>query len=53
MTVSYPSGLDLDDPFDFDRSPKRQCRHANGRAGMLAFVAENADDEVRRAVRNG
>src|SRR2546425_8723441 len=44
---------DLEDEFEFDRHVQGQLGRAEGQAGMAPRVAENLDEEIRRAVDDG
>src|SRR6267378_4704865 len=46
----WGSAADLDDRLDLDRDAVGQRSHADGRAGVLALVAEHLDEQVRAAV---
>src|SRR3989449_10624411 len=46
----WGSAADLDDRLDLDRNAIGQRSHAYGGAGVLAFVAEHLDKQIRAAV---
>src|SRR5437899_10729307 len=53
MPFVWDDLADLEDEFEFDRHVQGQLGRAEGQAGMAPRVAENLDEEIRRAVDDG
>src|SRR5881409_2828593 len=49
----YGKLVDLEDEFEFDRHVQGQLGRAEGQARMAPCLAENLDEQIRRAVDDG